>query len=303
MADKTAPAITTNINNAIPTLSSSFSPALGLIAGATTDQTITLNGTGFNASTTVSFNGVVLTGGTANAAGTSLTITVPHADLATVPANGTVIVFVTNPKNPTTNVGGGPSTNQTFPVVGFSLALQTGTPNPVPLVAGTPVTFQVNVPISPTGAALPASVTIACTVPAALTGATCTPGTTTIAQGSTTASTMITLTAVPGGSSRVPPSSDGPGPLGMHLMWLAAMVFAAMWGMFLLSRQRALQVRRTPMYLTLFLLAIGAATLIGCTTSPMGPTPTPTGASTVTVTATTADGASSSIQVPINVTN
>jgi hypothetical protein len=86
-------------------------------------------------------------------------------------------------------------------------------------------------------------------------------------------------------------------------MWLAAMVLAAMWGMFLLSRQQALQARRTPVYLTLFLLAIGAATLVGCTTSPMGPTPTPTGASMVTVTATTADGASSSIQVSINVTN
>ena len=186
--------IPTNIDNVQPT-QSSFSPILGLIAGATTDQQIILTGTGFNASTQVNGFGTTLTG-TASTDGKTLTITVPHANLATA---GTVTITVINPKNPTTNNGGGTaSANQSFPLVGLqSIAPQTGTPNPVPIVAGTPFALQMNLNLTPSGAMLPADVNITCSFPMALTGATCTPSPATIPHGSTSASSIITIKAIP----------------------------------------------------------------------------------------------------------
>jgi uncharacterized repeat protein (TIGR01451 family) len=163
--DKSATDAQTNIDNVQPT-QSSFSPILGLIAGATTDQQIVLTGTGFNSSTQVNGFGTTLTG-TASADGKTLTITVPHADLATA---GTVTITVINPKNPTTNNGGGTaSANQSFPLVGLqSIAPQTGTPNPVPIVAGTPFALQMNLNLTPSGSMLPADVNITCSFPMAL---------------------------------------------------------------------------------------------------------------------------------------
>jgi len=306
--DKSATDAPTNIDNVIPALSSSFSPSLGLIAGATTDQQITLNGTGFNASTTVSFNGVVLTGGNANAAGTSLTITVPHADLATAPASGTVTVFATNPKNPTTNVGGGQSANQTFPLVGLqSIAPQTGTPNPLPIVAGTPFALQMNLNLTPAGAMLPADVNITCSFPMALTGATCTPSPATIPHGATSGSSIITIKAIPTtggatGSSTPAPWIGGRGPWSTYLPWLVATVLLSMLGMWGTIRQRTVPLRRAPAYLALVLLVLAAGALVGCTTA-SSTTPTPTGPSSITVTATTADGASVTTTVNLTISN
>jgi hypothetical protein len=305
--DKSATDAVTNIDNAVPGLSS-VSPSLGLIAGATSDQQITINGTGFNASTTVNFGGNVLSGGTATAAGTSLTITIPHADLATA---GNVTVSVNNPKNPTTSNGGGTSIagqNQTFPVVGMqSLAPQTGTANPAPVVAGTPFALQMNLNLTPTGATLPANVTITCSLPMALTSATCSPSPATIMSGTATPTTVITINAVPtketSGSSASPSGFGGQGPRSNYMLWLVAAVLLSMLGMFGAVRQRTLPLRRAPVYLGLVLLVLAAGALVGCTTAKSGPTPTPTGPSTVTVTATTADGATVSATVNITVSN
>jgi uncharacterized repeat protein (TIGR01451 family) len=204
---------TTNIDNMQPT-QSSFSPILGLIAGAATDQQIMLTGTGFNASTQVNGFGTTLTG-TASTDGKTLTITAPHADLATA---GTVTITVINPKNPTTNNGGGTaSANQSFPLVGLqSLAPQTGTPNPVPIVAGTPFALQMNLNLTPAGASLPADVNITCSFPMALTGATCTPSPATIPHGTTSASSIITIKAIPttgaAAALKSSPWIGGPGP-------------------------------------------------------------------------------------------
>ncbi len=309
--DKSSPNDITNIDNAVPA-QSSFLPNLGLIAGATSAQQITITGTGFNSSTVVTLGATPplntpLTG-TANAAGTSLVISVPTAELAVANA-GNLTITVTNPKNPTSNLGGGPAASTlTLPLVGMSsIAPQTGTPTPVPVVAGTPFALQMNVSLSPSGATLPADVTITCSFTPPLTGATCTPNPSTIAKGATTASTVISITAVPtksGNSGAAPslPGSGGHGPWSTPSLWLIAAILLSMLGMLGAVRQRAAQFRRAPMYLMLALLVLAAGALVGCT-SASGPTPTPTGPASLTVTATTADGATVSTTVSINVSN
>jgi hypothetical protein len=252
-----------------------------------------------NSSTVVNFGSFTITGGTANAAGTTLTITIPAADLA---AAGDITVSLKNPANPTTSNGGGTSTTQTFPVVSLNLQLPTGTPNPLPVTAGTPAMVQFNMVITPAGAGLPAAVTITCAPAPMLTDATCVSSATSFAQGATSASGMVTITAVPTKSSRAPQGTGRPGPWTPYLLWLTALAFAVVAGMLAMSRQRALQLRRSPAYLVLIVLALGAAMLAGCASN-SGPAPTPTGPSFVTVTATTSDGAMSSLQIPIDVSN
>jgi hypothetical protein len=296
--DKSFTDAVTNIDNAVPTLTP-FPAGSGLIAGATSAQQITITGTGLNSSTVVTFGSFTITGGTANAAGTTLTITIPTADLATA---GNITVSVKNPANPNTSNGGGTSGNQTFPVVGFSLQVASGTANPLPVVAGTPAMVQFTMPITPAGAGLPAAVTVACTVPTTETSLTCVSGTASFAQGATSASGTVTITAVPTKSSHTPPGTNRHGPWTPYLLWLSALALALMAGMLALPRQRALQIRRSPAYLMLMLLALSTAVLAGCAGN-SGPTPTPTGPSFVTVTATTSDGAMSNLQIPIDVSN
>jgi hypothetical protein len=307
--DKSATDAPTNIDNAVPT-QSSFSPNLGLIAGATSAQQIILTGTGFNGSTQVTLGSTPplnapLTG-TANTAGTSLTVSVPATELALANA-GNLTLKVNNPVNPVSNAGGGTaSTNLIFPLVGMqSIAPQSGTPSPVPIVAGTPYALQMNVNLTPTGAALPADVNITCSLPMSLTGATCVANPTTIAHGTTSASSIITIKAIPTnggptGTSTSSPRIGGQGP-STYLLWLVAAVLLSMLGMLGAVRQRALPLRRAPMYLTLGLLVLAAGTLVGCVTARS--TPTPTGPSTITVMATTADGASVTATVNINISN
>jgi hypothetical protein len=214
---------------------------------------------------------------------------------------------VTNPKNPTTIVGGGQSANQSFPLVGLqSIAPQTGTPNPVPIVAGTPFALQMNLNLTPSGAMLPADVNITCSFPMALTGATCTPIPATIPHGTTSANSIITIKAIPttGGATTSLTSSPwiGGGPWFTSLLWLVATVLLSLLGMWGTIRQRTLPLRRAPAYLTLALLVLAAGALVGCTTT-AHTTPTPTGPSSITVTATTADGASVTTTVNITVSN
>jgi uncharacterized repeat protein (TIGR01451 family) len=307
--DKTA-IDTVNLDNAVPTLAS-FSPALGLIAGATTDQTITLTGTGLNTSTVVNFGTFAITGGslTPNTPpGTSLTVTIPHINLASA---GNVTVTTTNPVNPTTSNGGGTNLaaqNQTFPVVALAtLVPSSGTPNPAPVVAGTPYMLQMNLSLSPTGATLPGDVTISCSFPAAETGAKCTPNPASIPHGSSSASslsTMVAITAIPTNATSSSPVPSRPGPSSPYLLWYVAGFMMSMASLLWVTRQRTRQFQRAPVYLALVLLIFGAGALVGCTTSPAaGPTPTPAGPSTITVTATAADGASVSATVPITVSN
>jgi uncharacterized repeat protein (TIGR01451 family) len=308
--DKSAAPDATNIDNITPT-QSSFSPNLGLIAGATTPQQVTITGTGFNGSTQVTFGSSAplntpLTG-TANAAGTSLTITVPASYLAVANA-GNLTLTVTNPKNPNSNLGGGvAATTQSFPLIGLqSIAPQSGTPTPVPVVAGTPYMLQMNLSLTPSGATLPADVTVTCSFPSSLTGATCTPSPSTLTHGTTATTTSITINAIPNkngssGSSPSMPGHSGRGPLTTSALGMFCTVLA-MLGILFGFRQRAVQFRRAPMYLTLGILVLAAGALVGCTSN-SGPAPTPTGPSTMTVTATTADGATVNTTVNITISN
>jgi uncharacterized repeat protein (TIGR01451 family) len=302
--DKSVTDAVTNIDNAVPT-ESSFTPSSGLIIGTgLTSQQITLTGTGFNSSTQVTIAGGSPITGTANAAGTSLTLTVPANALATP---GNVTISVTNPKNPNSNLGGGaaPST-LSFPLVGVTAAQDASTAGTITVTAGTPATVKIDYTTNPANSALPASLTVACALPQTETGATCQVGTPTIAAGATSGSSTISVNAIPmksNGSSTPAPSSGGRGPWTTYSMWLVAAVLLAMVGMWASARQRMLPLRRAPAYLGLVLLVLAAGALVGCTTANSGPTPTPVGPSTMTVTATAADGTTVTTTVNITIVN
>jgi uncharacterized repeat protein (TIGR01451 family) len=296
----------TNLDNAVPSLSS-ISPVLGAIAGATGPQTVTLTGSGFNASTMVSFGGNPPLAGTASPDGKTLTISVPPADLT---SPGNVTVGVNNPANPTSHNGGGTNPagqNQTFPVVGIQIQPHMNTPNPLPIVAGTPFQLQMDVPVTPTSAMLPVDVAITCSFPASETGATCMASPSTMLHDTAPTGVMITINAVPtnktGGGTT--PALGGRGPWTTVLLWSLAAALLSMLGMLRMVRQRVPQLGRASAYLTLLLLILATGALVGCTTNntPSGPTPTPTGPSTITVTATPTGGTPVSSVVNINVTN
>jgi hypothetical protein len=90
-------------NNPAPTITM-LSPAS--VAGGAASQTLTINGTGFVTSSTVTFNGIVHSSTYVNA--TKLTISLTSADLATI---GSYPVVVANPAP-----GGGSSASVTFNV-------------------------------------------------------------------------------------------------------------------------------------------------------------------------------------------
>jgi hypothetical protein len=114
----TTSAKTFTVNNPVPTLTS-ISPTFGTVGQSVN---LTLTGTNFVTGSVVNFGTNADTGGTVSNNGTSLTITIPAAQLSTA---GTVNVTVTNP-----TPGGGTSSAQTFTV-----------DNPLPtLTAVTPTT-------------------------------------------------------------------------------------------------------------------------------------------------------------------
>ena len=300
--DKSSLADMTNIDNAVPT-QSSFSPSAGLIVGTgVTPQQVTLTGTGFNSSTQVTLGSNAALTGTANAAGTSLSITVPAGDLANA---GTVTISVFNPPNPNSNAGGGKSaTTLNFPLVGFVAAQDASTPGTIAVTAGTPAMVKIDYTTNPATSPLPAALTVTCTVPQSLTSATCAVNGGTIAAGATSGSATITINAIPtsSGNSTSTPWSGGRGPWSTYLLWLVAAVLVSMLGMLGAVRQRMLPLRRAPAYLAVVVLVLAAGALVGCTTTAKT-IPTPTGPASILVTATTADGASVTTTVNITVSN
>ncbi len=99
--------VTATTNNPIPTIKALLPASLAVGA---TPQTLTINGTGFLSSSTVTFNGISRTAAFISA--TQLTISLTSADLATA---GTYPVVVTNPAP-----GGGTSGSVIFTVTGNS---------------------------------------------------------------------------------------------------------------------------------------------------------------------------------------
>jgi hypothetical protein len=271
-----------------------------LIAGATSAQQLIITGTGFNSSTTVTLGNNPPLTGTANAAGTSITISVPASDLTTANA-GNLPIKVSNP-----GAAAGSST-LTFPLVAITGVQDASTSGTIMVnAAGTPAMVRIDYLTNPANAPLPAALTVACALPQTLTGATCTVNGGTIAAGAVSGSSTITINAIPTpgaalGSSPSAPGMGERGPWSTYLLWSVIAALLAMLGMLGAVRQRALPLRRVPMYLTLGLLMLAAGGLVGCTTAQK--TPTPTGPSTLTVTATTADGATVTTTVNINVSN
>lgn len=92
------------INNPVPTITS-LSPSSA--AANSGDFTLTINGSGFNSSSTVAFGSDTLT--PSSITSSAITVTVPNADLQT---SGTVTVTVTNP------APGGGTTSSNFTVTG-----------------------------------------------------------------------------------------------------------------------------------------------------------------------------------------
>ena len=115
----TSNAQTLTVNNPVPTLSS-ISPTSTTAGGSS--FTLTVNGTNFNASSTVDFNGVPLT--IISVSSTTITVTVPASDIT---VGGSDLITVVNPAP-----GGGTTSAQTLTVK-----------NPVPTttsISPTPVT-------------------------------------------------------------------------------------------------------------------------------------------------------------------
>ena len=282
------------VNNPVPTITS-LSPTSATKGGAA--FTLIVNGTNLDSSSVVNFNGSART--TTFVSATQVKAAITAADLATA---GTFNVTVTNPAP-----GGGTTANQSFEVVSINLAQDASTSGTITVTAGTPATVKIDFTSTPANAPFPSTITITCTLPQMLTGATCAASPTTIAAGATSGSTTITINAVPtksgsSGSSTSGPGIGGQGPWSTYSLWLLATVLLSMLGMLGAVRQRAASFRRAPVYLTLLLLVLAAGALVGCTTA-SGPTPTPTGPSTMTVTATTADGATATTTVNIIISN
>ena len=119
--------------NPVPAIATPLVPA-SLPAGSAA-HTLTVNGTGFLASSTVTFNGIAHAAAYVNA--TQLTIALTTSDLATA---GSYLVVVTNPAP-----GGGPSNSVVFTVTASVTSISVS-PSSVTVPAGAVQTFAASVP-------------------------------------------------------------------------------------------------------------------------------------------------------------
>jgi hypothetical protein len=281
------------VNNPLPTLVS-LSPTSATKGAA---FTLTVTGTNFNSASVLNFNGVAKA--TTFLSATQVKASITATDTA---ASGTINVTVTNPAP-----GGGTSSTQPFQIVAITGTQDPSTPGTITVNAGTPAMVKIDFTTTPANSPLPSALTVTCTVPQSLTGATCSANPSSIPANTMSASSTITINAIPttkpAGSEISAPNMGGGSPWSTYLLWFVAAAILSMLGMLGAVRQRALPLRRAPAYLALLLLVLAAGALVGCTTSMSGPTPTPTGPSTITVTATTADGAMVSTTVNITVSN
>ena len=271
------------VNNPVPTITT-LSPTSAVKGAA--GFTLTVNGTNFNSSSVVNFNGATTT--TTLVSTTQVTAAIPASAIA---ATGTFNVTVTNPAP-----AGGTSPATTFNVTDFSVALATtGTVN---VTGGTPSTVTLNVTTTPPNSPLPATVSFTCAVATGLTGAGCTLNPTSLAAGTVIGANgspvVLTITT----TASLPPASQPRDPSTPYYPWIAITALAGLMAHWLSRQQRFAHLRARPAYLTLALLLIAGAGLLGCTTAQN--TSTPKGASSVTVTATSA-GVQKTVTININV--
>ena len=253
---------TLTVNNPAP-LIGSLSP---LHAPAGAAFTLTVNGSGFVSTSTVSFNGKTET--TTFASATQLTVAVPAADLS---SGGTVNVTVTNPAP-----GGSTSTASSFTIDSFGVA---GPASSVNVTPGQPT--PVTISIAPTSNGFADAIQLS--VAGLPRGTTAQFSQNPVTPGSTTTKITMTVTATAGAAlPPVPTGRNFPvGPIGLLAAILGAGLLVVRrrtpWGALLPARSAAF---------ALWLIVLGGlgASLVGCASYPHNSNGTPPGSYSITVT-------------------
>jgi hypothetical protein len=188
-----------------------------------------------------------------------------------------------------------PSTTQTVALTGSGVdfAITSSGSGALSITAGTPASVAITVATTPNNAPLPADVTFSCAVPAGLIGTQCALNPAKILAGTVNGSTSLSITT----TAALPAAPQHRDPWTPSAPWSIATVTAAMLGILFAKRRTTAILGARPAYLTLALLAIATASIIGCTSANMS---TPKGPSTVTVTA-TSSGVTKTTTVNINV--
>ncbi len=263
------------VNNPAPTVSS-LSPSSANAAAAA--QTLTINGTNFVSTSTVTYNGVAHTPTFVSA--TQLTIPLTTGDQATA---GSYPVVVTNPAP-----GGGASSPVNFTVQDFSVAPASGSSTSATVTAGGTATYNLSI-----AAVNGLSGTVSFTCTGAPSKSTCTVSPSTLTLGSSATSITVTVTttapSVSAPRSRpLPPVRlplPGPGGLVMLALALAGVAWAVRgW------RQPEVRRRRAA-FLTLTAGLLLTLAMPACGGGGGGGNPgTPTGTYNLTVTGSTGAG-------------
>jgi hypothetical protein len=267
------------VGNPVPTITTLL-PNSATVGGAA--FTLTVNGMNFVSGAVVNFNGVAMT--TTFVSVAQITAAIAAPDVATA---GHVNVTVTNPAP-----GGGTTTNQVFTIVSFVLTQATSTT--LQITSGTPASVVLNLTTTPANAALPADVNYTCAVPASLSGTTCALNPVKTAAGSMSGSTTLMITT----TANLPPPPQRRNPWTPYLPWATTTVLAGLTAIFFAERRIIAPLRGRMAYVTLVLLVIATAGLVGCMSLP--PALTQKGASSVTVTS-ASGGASKTTTVNIKV--
>ena len=175
----------------------------------------------------------------------------------------------------------GLTTPVNFTLTNVDFSLQQATSGTVQITAGTPAPVTLNLTTTPAGTALPADVNYTCAVASTLTATTCALNPAKTSAGSTSGNTTLTITT----TASVPPLSDRPTPPGPYLFWIVATVIALLMAMLVATRQKFVPLALRPAFVSLVLLVITMAGLVGCS-SASKPISTPLGPGTLTVTST-----------------
>jgi hypothetical protein len=267
------------VNNPAPTITS-LSPS-SAFAGAAA-QTLTINGTNFVSTSTVTYNGAPHTATFVNS--TQLTISLSASDQAT---GGAYPVVVTNPAP-----GGGASSPVNFTVQDFSVAPASGSSTSATVTPGGTATYNLSM-----AAVNGLSGTVSFTCTGAPSKSTCSvsPATVTLGSFATSITVSVTTTApsvIAPRSRPLPPARPllpGPGGLVTLVLALTAVAWAVRgWRQPEVSRQRAAFLTLAAgLLLTLAMAACGGGGGGGGGTHNPG---TPAGTYTLTVTGSTGSG-------------
>jgi hypothetical protein len=187
----------------------------------------------------------------------------------------------------------GVTTAATFVLTNIDFTLAPSTSTTVQITPGTPANVTLNLTITPAGSALPADVNYSCAVPTSLSGTTCTVSPARTMAGSTSGGTVITITS----TASAPPAPKRQHPVTPYLPWATATLLAGLMAVFLAGQQKFTTLSGRMAYLSLVLLAIFTAGLVGCTTAPAGSTLK--GPNTVTVMS-TSEGVTKTTTININ---